>query len=119
MQRIGLLATSLCIAGLALAHGALPIAILSILLGLSLAPFFPATFALLIANRPSPRQAGVVLAMSGLGAAFLPSLMGVVSTRSGSLRTALVIPLAAAISLLALSFYRASNRSQTSVRNSV
>jgi fucose permease len=110
LQRIGLIASSVCIAGLAAAHGALPIAMLSVLLGLSLSPFFPTTFALLMAGRPSARQAGVVLAMSGLGAAFLPSLMGVVSTHSGSLKIALVIPLAAAVSLLILSSYPQRNR---------
>jgi fucose permease len=94
----------------------LPIATLSVLLGLSLAPFFPTTFALLMGDRPSARQAGVVLAMSGLGAAFLPSLMGVVSTHSGSLKVALAIPLAAAVSLLALSFYPQRNRASARPR---
>ncbi len=105
LQRAALVLTAACIAALATAHGALAIALLACLLGLSLAPFFPATFALLIADKPSARQAGVVLAMSGLGAAFLPALMGVVSTRSGSLQIALAIPLAAAIALLALSIF--------------
>lgn len=109
LQRAALTLTAICIAALALAHGAPTIAIVACLLGLSLAPFFPSTFALLIANNPSPRQAGVVLAMSGLGAAFLPSLMGVVSSRSGSLQIALFIPLAAAAVLLALSMVPASN----------
>ena len=109
LQRAALILTVACIAGLALAHGALAIAILACLLGLSLAPFFPSTFALLMADKPSARQAGVVLAMSGLGAAFLPSLMGVVSTHSGSLQIALAIPLAAAAALLALSLFPPSN----------
>lgn len=103
LQRAGLLLTAACIAGLAVAHGALAIAVFSILLGLSLAPFFPATFSLLMSNRPSARQAGVVLSMSGIGAAILPALMGIVSTHSGSLQFALVIPLAAAVVLLGLS----------------
>ena len=100
-----LLLTVACILALIAAHGALAIALLAALLGLSLAPFFPCTFALLIANQPSARQAGVVLALSGLGAAFLPSLMGVVSTHSGSLQIALVIPLSAAGLLLFLSSF--------------
>ena len=103
LQRAALVLTTACIAALARAHGALTIAILAAVLGLSLAPFFPSTFALLMAKAPSARQAGVILAMSGLGAAFLPSLMGVLSTHSGSLQTALVIPLTAAIALLAMS----------------
>lgn len=109
LQRAALVLTVACIAGLATAHGALAIAILAALLGLSLAPFFPSTFALLVAEKPSARQAGVVLAVSGLGAAFFPSLMGVVSTHSGSLQIALVIPLVAAIILLALSIFSPVN----------
>jgi fucose permease len=104
LQRAALILTSLSIAALALAHGAPAIVLLAAILGLGLAPFFPATFSLLMGRRPSAPQAGVVLAMSGLGAAFLPALMGVASTRSGSLQAALAIPLAAALALLVLSF---------------
>jgi fucose permease len=98
------------ILGLAMAHSAAGIAVFTILLGLSLAPFFPATFALLMAKRPAARQAGVVLAVSGLGAAVLPWLMGVVSTRTGSLQLALGLPLAAAVVLLAMSLWSRNNR---------
>ena len=73
--------------------------------GLSLAPFFPATWALLMAQGPTARQAGIVLAVSGLGAAALPWMMGVVSTRTGSLQVALALPLAAAAMLLAMSWF--------------
>ena len=44
-----------------------------------------------------------MLAVSGLGAAALPWLMGVVSTRAGSLQVALALPFAAALGLLAMS----------------
>lgn len=103
LQRAGLVLTAICILALANAHGGLAIAIFSIVLGMSLSPFFPATFSLLMQDRPSARQAGVVLCLSGLGAAILPSLMGVVSTHSGSLQLALAIPLAAAVILLGMS----------------
>ena len=104
VQRTGLAASAVCVAALGLAHGGAPIAIIAILLGLSLSPFFPATFALLMTDRPAARQAGLVVAVSGLGAAALPWLMGVVSTRTGSLQIALVLPLGAAIALLGMSF---------------
>jgi FHS family glucose/mannose:H+ symporter-like MFS transporter len=104
LQRIGLAASAACVAALGLAHGGAAIAIVAILLGLSLSPFFPATFALLMAERPAARQAGLVVAVSGLGAAALPWLMGVVSTRTGSLQIALVLPLGAAVGLLGMSF---------------
>ena len=103
LQRASLAAAALLTAALALAHSAVLIALFATLLGLSLAPFFPATFALLMAREPSAREAGVVLAVSGLGAASLPWLMGVVSTRTHSLQIALALPFAAAVALLGLS----------------
>lgn len=106
VQRCGLVLTVIFTIGLATAHSAIAIAVFAALLGLSLAPFFPSTFALLMAERPAARQAGIVLAVSGLGAAALPWLMGVVSTRTGSLQVALVLPLAAAIVLLVMSLGR-------------
>jgi FHS family glucose/mannose:H+ symporter-like MFS transporter len=105
LQRAGLIVTAICTVGLATSHGAIAIAAYSIFLGLSLAPFFPATFSVLMGDKPSARQAGTVICMSGLGAAFLPALMGVVSTHSGSLQLALGIPLVASVVLLAMSFF--------------
>jgi MFS transporter, FHS family, glucose/mannose:H+ symporter len=102
-QRWSLVLAAIFTAGLATAHSAITIAGFAVLLGLSLSPFFPATFALLMAERPTARQAGIVLAVSGLGAAALPWLMGVVSTRTGSLQVALVLPFAAAVALLGMS----------------
>jgi fucose permease len=110
VQRWGLVLAVIFTAGLATAHSATGIATFAVLLGFSLAPFFPSTFALLMAEKPAARQAGIVLAVSGLGAAALPWLMGVVSTQTGSLQVALALPLAAAILLLAMSLWRNSNR---------
>ena len=105
VQRWGLVLSALFTAALAMAHTAVTIAGFAVLLGLSLAPFFPATWALLMADRPTARQAGIVLAVSGLGAAALPWLMGVVSTRAGSLQIALALPFAAALALLGMSLW--------------
>lgn len=104
-QRWGLVFTVAFIAGLANTHSTAAIAVFAVLLGLSLAPFFPATFALLMTEKPTARQAGIVLAVSGIGAAALPWLMGVISTRTGSLQIALTLPLIAAVLLLAMSFW--------------
>jgi FHS family glucose/mannose:H+ symporter-like MFS transporter len=103
VQRWGLGLAAVFTAALAMAHSAVTIAGFAVLLGLSLAPFFPATWALLMAERPTARQAGIVLAVSGLGAAALPWLMGVVSTGAGSLQVALALPFAAALGLLGMS----------------
>jgi MFS transporter, FHS family, glucose/mannose:H+ symporter len=105
VQRWGLGLAAVFTAGLAMAHSAVAIADFAVLLGLSLAPFFPATWALLMAERPTARQAGIVLAVSGLGAAALPWMMGVVSTRTGSLQIALALPFAAALALLGMSLF--------------
>jgi len=103
IQRWSLVLAAVFTAGLAMAHSAITITGFAVLLGLSLSPFFPATFALLMAERPTARQAGIVIAVSGLGAAALPWLMGVVSTRTGSLQVALALPFAAAVVLLGMS----------------
>ncbi|WP_260738947.1 MFS transporter [Tunturiibacter lichenicola] len=113
VQRWGLVLAALFTAGLATAHSAVTIAGFAVLLGLSLSPFFPATFALLMAERPTARQAGIVLAVSGLGAAALPWLMGVVSTKTGSLQVALGLPFAAAVMLLAMSLFAPKTREVT------
>jgi FHS family glucose/mannose:H+ symporter-like MFS transporter len=106
VQRWGLALAAVFVCGLAGARSAVEIAVYAVLLGLSLAPFFPATFALLMAEKPTARQAGVVLAVSGLGAAALPWMMGVVSTRTGSLQVALGLPFLAAVGLLGMSLVR-------------
>ena len=103
LQRIGLGLSAVLIAALVTTrHGPL-LSLYCVLLGLSLAPFFPTTFALLMKRRPTAREAGFILAVSGLGAAFFPWMMGFVSTESGSLRIAMVVPLGLALGLLLLS----------------
>ena len=104
-QRWSLAFAAVFTAALAMARTSGSIAGFAVLLGLSLAPFFPATFSLLITERPTARQAGIVVAVSGLGAAALPWMMGVVSTRTGSLQLALALPFAAALGLLAMSLF--------------
>jgi FHS family glucose/mannose:H+ symporter-like MFS transporter len=105
VQRWSLALAAIFTAALAMSHSAITIAVFAVLLGLSLAPFFPATFAMLMAERPTARQAGIVVAVSGLGAAALPWTMGVVSSKTGSLQLALILPFAAALGLLAMSLF--------------
>ena len=113
VQRWGLGLAAVFTAALAMAHSAVTIAAFAVLLGLSLAPFFPATWALLMTERPTARQAGIVLAVSGLGAAALPWMMGVVSTQTGSLQVALALPFAAAVGLLGMSWFTPMRRAAT------
>jgi len=72
LLRIALAFTIATAAGLATARTAPWIAALAVALGICLAPIFPAAFALYMAAKPTPRQAGLVLAASGLGAASIP-----------------------------------------------
>ena len=103
LLRIALVLSAGLAGALALAHQASSIAILAVLLGIALAPIFPASFALLMAHHPPARTAGIVLAASGLGAAAIPWLMGVVSTGTNSLHFALILPVAAVAAMLLMS----------------
>ncbi len=103
LQRLGMALSVVWIAALTTTHHGPLLSLFSVLLGFSLAPFFPTTFALLIESRPTARAAGLILAVSGLGAALFPWMMGFLSTQSGSLRVAMVVPLALALTLLLLS----------------
>jgi FHS family glucose/mannose:H+ symporter-like MFS transporter len=60
--------------------------------GLGLAPLFPLNLAFFTRAVPDYREYGWVLACGGLGAAVLPALVGLVSTRLGSIRLGLTIP---------------------------
>ena len=114
LQRLGLACAAVLIVALCFTRNTAYISIICILLGFSLAPFFPTTFALLIRNNPSARQAGAILAVSGLGAALFPWTMGVISTHTGSLRNAMVVPFALAVGLLCLSFWKISSEASPS-----
>ncbi len=105
VQRIGLFLSMLLIPMLAACTTAISLTVCCVMLGLSLSPFFPSTFALLIQLRPSARAAGMILAVSGIGAALLSWLTGILSDHAGSLRVAMAVPFAAAVGLLAVSFW--------------
>jgi len=115
VQRAGLVLVSVVIAVLSWAQHGWTLSACCILLGLGMAPFFPATFALLIRQQPSARTAGFVLAVSGLGAALFPWMMGVLSTQTGSLKVAMVVPWMLAVLLLLLSLvFRSTTSFSTS-----
>lgn len=78
----------------------------ALLSGLGLAPVFPVAIAALshVFGQKASRVAGVTFAMAGLGGATVPWLVGALSTRSGSLRLALGVPLVCVAAMLALQF---------------
>ena len=102
LARISLAVAAALAAALASSRQPATIAVLAVLLGFALAPIFPAIFGNLLGYSPPARIASVVLAVSGLGAASFPWLMGFVSTRTGSLGIALSIPAATALVMLLL-----------------
>jgi fucose permease len=116
VQRTGLLLASAVIAVLSWAHHGWTLSLCCILLGLGIAPFFPATFALLMRRQPPARVAGFILAVSGLGAALFPWMMGVLSTQTGSLRVAMIVPWTLAVLLLLLSLVFRSTASFSTSR---
>lgn len=71
--------------------------------GLALAPIFPLTISLFLARAGETRNAGWVFAVAGFGGAVLPWITGVVSTSTHSLRTGLMVTLAADLGMLLLS----------------
>jgi len=105
LQRGAMLCSVLLVPILAICSSAKTLSITCVLLGLSLSAFFPSTFALLLRRRPPARVAGFILAVSGLGAATLTWLMGVISSQANSLRVAMVVPFLAALGLLTASFW--------------
>ncbi len=103
-----LTAATALVAVLSQSHGAVMIVVTAGLLGVALAPWFPLVLSAILAEGAGAGEVGTIIAVSGLGAAALPLLLGVVSRESGSLRTALLVPLLGLVALLALSFRRAS-----------
>ena len=72
--------------------------------GLGLAAIYPILIAWLVKafGERSRRIGAVMFALSGMGGATLPWFVGITSTKTGSLRTGLLIPLAGCIAMLGL-----------------
>jgi fucose permease len=104
----GTLALAAALAGvLALSSGAPAIIGSSFALGIAMGPWFPLVLSAMISEGSSAGETGTIIAVSGLGAAALPLAVGAVSRGTGSLRVALMVPLAGLILLLVMSFRRA------------
>ncbi len=114
VQRLSLTLCLILIAVLTSTHTAASLSITCVLLGVALAPIFPSTFALLLHHKVEPRTAGTLLAVSGLGAALFPWLMGVVSTQTGSLRLAMAVPALLVPAMLLLTFLDVPKRNSFS-----
>ena len=92
---------SICGLGLLLSGSVVSIVLWAAACGAFLGPVFPAALASLLAQRPTARQCGVVLAACGTGASAMPLLLSVISQRTSSLRLALLLPCTCLLLMLA------------------
>jgi fucose permease len=81
------------------------------LVGFGLGPVYP----LLLAIALQYSENTLIFVVAGLGSAFLPWATGVVSSSTASLRTGLLVPLAASILMLTLGIRQALRRPQAVV----
>jgi fucose permease len=104
---LGLVMANLGIGLLFLAPSPLPLLLSVMLTGFGLAPFFPTTVALFpqyfgsAANKIAP----LMFALGGCGGAFLPWIVGVISTRFGNLRFGLLLPLLCGVVMMGLQLF--------------
>ncbi len=108
------LRASLCMGAISVwaltnAHGSFSISLWAALVGISLAPWFPLVFAVIVGEGATAGEAGKIIATSAIGAATLPWLVGAVSRWTGSLRIGLLLPLMGIALLLAMNLLRRSN----------
>jgi fucose permease len=102
-----LLSTSIFVALLSvvlllLSRTPLPIVLSATLAGLTLAPIYPLSVAKVLAlSRGSP-QTKWMMGISGLGGAVLPWITGILSSRTGSLRIGLLVPVFALATMVLL-----------------
>jgi fucose permease len=87
-----------------------PLVLGASLAGLGLSSVYPISVSLLTQwfGRAAVRVSGAIFAIGNLGGAVLPWLVGLLSTRSGSLRLGFVVPLVGAMSMLV--FYLLESR---------
>lgn len=98
----GLVLASMGVAGLIASYHLQTSIFSALIVGFGLAPVYPITISNMSRRFGSRAQqvAGLLFAMAGFGAATLPWLVGFLSSRLGSLRLGLVVPLAGALLML-------------------
>ena len=100
----GAATATLALVLLLVANGAPAAIAAAAFVGVGFAPLFPITVAVL--SRGTARgAAGPLMSLTSIGGATLPWLVGVTSTRTGSLQAGLLVPLAGAILVGALQAY--------------
>jgi MFS transporter, FHS family, glucose/mannose:H+ symporter len=111
LYRVSVVVTIAGVLVLLSAHSPLMILAGAAVTGLSLAPLFPLILALFLAEIGESNNAGWVFAVAGLGGAVLSWLTGIVSSDTGSLRIAMLVPGSAALLMLLMMGWRRANPS--------
>ena len=104
VARAGLLTACAGMACLLLSHTLLSVFVGASVAGIGLAAVYPITISLLSQEfgEAASRLGSLMFTMANLGGAFLPWLVGYSSTRFGSLRAGMGVPLIAGVSMCAL-----------------
>jgi FHS family glucose/mannose:H+ symporter-like MFS transporter len=97
------------------AHGAHAMLAGAALTGMALAPLFPLTISLFLAEIGETRNAGWVFAVAGWGGALFSWLTGLVSGATGSLRLGLLVPGASAVLMTVLIVCRRPRRTGVAI----
>jgi len=102
LVRGGLLVSCLGMAGLILSRQLLAVVISASAAGLGLSFVYPITIALFSRQFASARIGSMMFVLSNIGGGLLPWIVGVSSTRLGTLRAGLVVPVLGCAMMLAL-----------------
>ena len=102
LVRAGLFLSCLAMAGLIFSHKLMGVASCACASGFGLSFVYPLTIAQLSREFASPRIGSVMFVLSNIGGGLLPWMVGVSSTRFGTLRVGLIVPLVGCAIMLAL-----------------
>jgi fucose permease len=104
LVQAGLVAACAGMAGLILSHGLRGVIMSASLAGLGLSYVYPITISLLSREFPSApaRLGSIMFTLSNIGGGLLPWMVGVSSTRFGSLKAGLAVPLIGCGAIFAL-----------------
>ena len=102
LVRIGLFLSCLGMAGLMFSRQWTGVALSVLVAGLGLSFVYPIMIALLSKEFPSTRVGSVMFVLSNIGGGLLPWMVGISSTRFGTLRVGLIVPLLGCAMMLAV-----------------
>jgi fucose permease len=104
LVQIGLLVACAGMAGLVLSHGLRGVVTSACLAGLGLSYVYPITISLLSREfgPDSSRLGSIMFTLSNIGGGLLPWMVGVSSTRFGSLKAGLAVPLIGCVAIFGL-----------------